>query len=69
MTTKTFDAVKLMRELRDRLSQDMEHMTPEERMQYIRGRAALTALGRSIAEHEEQAAQQNDAAARPSAAR
>src|SRR6266851_3799491 len=38
MTTKTFDSVKLMRELRDKLSQEMEHMTAEERLRYIRAR-------------------------------
>lgn len=69
MKTKTFDAVKLMRELRDRLSQDMEHMTPEERVEYIRGKAASTALGRSIAEGAADSAQQADAADRPSAGR
>jgi hypothetical protein len=45
MTTKTFDSVKLMRELRDKLSQEMEHMTAEERLRYIRGKAASTGLG------------------------
>jgi hypothetical protein len=39
MKTKTFDAVKMMRELRDKLSLDMEHMTPEERVRYIREKA------------------------------
>jgi hypothetical protein len=42
MTKKSFDAVKMMRELRDKLSRDMEHMTAEERVQYIRDRAAWT---------------------------
>ena len=69
MTTKTFDAVKLMRELRDKLSQEMERMTPEERVRHIRDRAASTALGRTIAEHEGDAAQQADATDRPSAGR
>jgi hypothetical protein len=67
MTTKTFDAVKLMRDLRDRLSQEMERMTPEERMRYIRDRAASTGLARKIAEDEGDAAQQADAADPPSA--
>ena len=49
MTTKTFDAVMVMRELRDNLSQEMEHMTPEERMRYIRDKAASTELGRKVA--------------------
>lgn len=49
MKTKTFDSVRLMRELRDKLSQEMEHMAPEERMRHIRDRAALTELGREVA--------------------
>lgn len=48
MTTKSFDAVKLMRELRDKLSQDMEHMTPEERLKYVHDKAASTSLGRKL---------------------
>lgn len=58
MTTKTFDSVKLMRELRDKLSQEMEHMTAEERLRYIRGKAESTGLGRKMAEDERDAAQQ-----------
>ena len=50
MKTKTFDSVKLMRELRDEISREMEHMTPGERIQFIRDRAASTALGRDLAE-------------------
>jgi hypothetical protein len=69
MTTKTFDAVRLMRELRDRLSQEMERMTPEERMRYIREKAASTGLGTESGEGRGDAAQQADAADRPSADR
>ena len=69
MKTKTFDAVRLMRELRDKLSQEMEQMAPEERMRYIRDRAASTGLGRKVAENAGDAAQQADAADRPSAGR
>ena len=57
MTTKTFDSVRLMRELRDTLSQEMEHMTAEERLRYIRDKAASTDLGRKMAEDERDAAQ------------
>lgn len=57
MTTKTFDSVKLMRELRDRLSQEMEHMTAEERLRYIRAKAASTGLGRKMAEDKRDAVQ------------
>ncbi len=49
MMPKTFDAVKLMRELRDKLSQEMEGMTPQERVLYVRNKATSTALGRTIA--------------------
>lgn len=69
MRTKTFDAVKLMRELRDRLSQEMERMTPEERVRYISDRATATGLGRKLAEDDKDAAQQADSADRPSTGR
>lgn len=64
MTTKTFDAVKLMRELRDRLSQEMERMTPEQRVRYISEKAASTDLAKQLAENDKGAAQQADAADR-----
>lgn len=69
MTTKTFDSVKLMRELRDGLSQEMEHMTPEERIRHIRDKAAPTELGKKFADDEGDATQQGDATDRPSAGR
>ncbi len=69
MTTKTFDAVRLMRELRDKLSQEMERMAPEERIRYIRDRAASTALGRKITEAATDAAQRYGAADQPPAGR
>ncbi len=69
MKTKTFDAVKLMRELRDRLSQEMERMTPEERVRYISEKAASTDLAKCLAEDDKNAAQQADTAGRPSAGR
>ena len=45
METKTFDSVAMMRELRDRLSQEMAEMTPVERLRYVRKMAAATPLG------------------------
>jgi hypothetical protein len=70
MITKTLDAaVKLMRELRNRLSQEMERMTPEERVRYISEKAASTGLAKKLAEGAKDAAQQADAADRPSAGR
>ena len=58
MTTKSFDSVKLMRELRDKLSQEMERMTAEERLRHIRAKAGSTGLGREMAGAERDAAQQ-----------
>jgi hypothetical protein len=69
MRTKTFDAVKLMRELRHKLSQEMERMTSEERVRYISERAASTGLSRNRVEDDKDAAQQADATDRPSAGR
>jgi len=57
MKAKTFDAVKLMRELRDSLSREMERMTPEERVRYISEKAASTDLAQKLADDEEDAAQ------------
>jgi len=36
---KAFDCVRLMRELRDEINRDVEPMTPEQRLEYIRERA------------------------------
>lgn len=69
MTKKTFGAVKLMCELRDRLSRELEQMTSEERVLHIRNRAASTDLGKQIGEDEGEAAQQTDAADRSSPGR
>ncbi len=37
---KDFDAVKMMREIRDKMSREMMHMTHEEQLAYIRSRLA-----------------------------
>ncbi len=58
MKVKTFDAVKLMRELRNKLSEDMEDMTSEERVRYIQDKAATTPLGKAMVKGEHKAAQQ-----------
>ena len=58
MMTKTFDSVKLMRTLRDKLSRDMENMTAEERLRYIRATAASTGLEVKMAAAEPDATQQ-----------
>lgn len=69
MTTKTFDAVRLMRELRDGLSHDMEHMTPEERIRYISDKVASTDLSRGFMHKEKESAQQGAPADGKTAAR
>lgn len=45
MSTKTFDSVAMMRNLRERLSQDMAGMSSEERIRHIHEKAAGTPLG------------------------
>jgi hypothetical protein len=37
---KAFDCVRLMRELRDEINREVEPMTPEQRLEYIRERAS-----------------------------
>jgi hypothetical protein len=39
-TLKDFDAVKMMREIRDKMSQDMKDMTIQEQVEYIDKKAA-----------------------------
>lgn len=46
MTTKIFDAVKMMRELRDRLSDNLAEMDPADRQHYVREKAASYDIGR-----------------------
>lgn len=62
MKTKTFDAVKLMRHLRDKISQEMAQMTPEERVRYISEKAASTRLATVLAEDDKKSAEQAKAA-------
>jgi hypothetical protein len=38
-TEKPFDAVALMRRLRDEIDRDVEHMTEEQRREYVHSRA------------------------------
>lgn len=52
MTTKTIDAVKLMRELRDELSRKMAQMASEERVEYIRKVASASELGKLLAQRK-----------------
>ena len=69
MTTKIFDSVKLMRDLRDKFSQDMEYMTAEERRRYIRAKAVATGLGQEMIGAERDAAQPQAGADRRDAGR
>ena len=48
-TEKPFDSVRMMREIRDRLDREMEHMTSEERIAYINGRAERARAAREAA--------------------
>jgi hypothetical protein len=41
---KEFDSVQLMRRLRDQLSEEMAQMSPQERILYIRQKAAESPL-------------------------
>jgi hypothetical protein len=38
---KPFDAVKLMRRIRDQMSEEIKGMTPKQRMEYIEKRSGL----------------------------
>ena len=42
--TKAFDSVQLMRRLRDRMSEEMAQMSPQERITYIQRKAAASPL-------------------------
>ena len=63
-TKKKFDAVKLMRQLRDQLSQEMEGMTSAERLRYIRDKATSTGLGKALTQDENKLAPPDEAANR-----
>ena len=38
---KAFDAVRIMREIRDRMSQEMKGMAPAEQIEYIQKRSGI----------------------------
>lgn len=44
MTEKTFDAVKFMRQQRDKLSEKLSKMTKEEILEYFRKRETQTTI-------------------------
>lgn len=46
MKIKTFDAVKVMRGIRDRMSEEMRGMTPKEQIEYIEKKSGLRGKGR-----------------------
>jgi hypothetical protein len=64
--TKKFDAVAMMREARDRISAEIEGMTLEEELKWLASQDLQDPLLRRL---RDRAAQQADAAARPSAGR
>ena len=63
---KSFDCVQNMREARDRLSAEIANMSHDELVKWLRGHRYADPLLQRLAE---KAAQQADAAARPSAGR
>jgi hypothetical protein len=64
--TKKFDAVAMMREARDRISAEIEGMTLEEELKWLASQDLQDPLLRRL---RDRAAQQADAADRPSAGR
>jgi hypothetical protein len=65
-TSKAFDCVQSMRQARDRLSAEIADMSYEELLKWLRGHRYEDPLLQRLAER---AAQQADAADRPSAGR
>jgi len=65
-SSKTFDCVQSMREARDKLSAEIEGMTYDEMLRWIRSRRYRDPVLQRLAE---KAAQQADAADRPAAGR
>ena len=65
-SSKTFDCVESMRQARDKLSAEIEGMSYDELVQWLRSRRYTDPLLQRLAE---KAAQQAEAADRPSAGR
>jgi len=65
-SSKTFDCVESMRQARDKLSAEIEGMSYDELVQWLRSRRYTDRLLQRLAE---KAAQQADAADRPAAGR
>ena len=65
-SSKTFDCVQSMREARDRLSAEIEGMTYDDMLRWIRSRRYTDPVLQRLAD---KAAQQADAADRPAAGR
>ena len=38
---KTFDSVKIMREIRDKMSQEMKGMTPKQQIEFVEKKSGL----------------------------
>ena len=43
---KIFDAVKMMRDIRDRMSEEMKGMTPKQQIEYIERKSGLRREGK-----------------------
>ena len=65
-SSKSFDCVQSMREARDKLSADIEGMSFEEMLRWLRSRRYTDPVLQRLAD---KAAQQSDSAGRPSADR
>ena len=65
-TSKTFDCVQSMRQARDKLSTEIANMSYDELIKWLRGHRYTDPLLQQLSE---KAAQQADAADRPSAGR
>jgi hypothetical protein len=58
---KRFDAVQLMRRLRDRMSEEMAPMSSQERILYIRRKAAASPLSAAFSDKPQVAGVQSGA--------
>jgi len=45
---KAFDAVKIMRDIRDRMSEEMKGMTPRQQIEYIERKSGIKENGKKL---------------------
>ena len=48
MKDKTFDAVKMMRVIRDRMSRELKRMSPSEQIEYFEGKSGRRRMRRPV---------------------